>query len=102
MIKTMIKAATFGLVGALISLPALAGQEMKVGVKGMVCSFCAQGIEKKFRSQDEVADIQVSLEKKFVMLKFNDGKTLSEAKITQLLKDAGYEANFSSGESAKP
>ncbi len=102
MIKTMIKAATFGLVGVLISLPAMAGQEMKVGVKGMVCSFCAQGIEKKFRSQDEVADIQVSLEKKFVMLKFKDGKTLSEAKITQLLKDAGYEANFSAGESAKP
>ena len=98
----MSKAFVFGLVGLLISMPAMAGQEMKVGVKGMVCSFCAQGIEKKFRSQDEVADIQVSLENKFVKLKFKDGKTLSETKIAELLKDAGYEANFSSGETAKP
>lgn len=90
----MVKALVFSLVGLLISLPAMAGQEVKVGVKGMVCSFCAQGIEKKFRSQEEVADIKVSLEKKFVTLKFKDGKTLSETKIAQLLKDAGYEAKF--------
>ena len=27
-----------------------APKEIKVGVKGMVCAFCAQGIEKKFKS----------------------------------------------------
>ncbi|AGH95941.1 heavy-metal-associated domain-containing protein [Pseudobdellovibrio exovorus] len=65
-----------------------------VGVNGMVCAFCAQGIEKKFKSQSEVEDIEVSLEKKFVKIKFKEGKSLSEDKITELLKDSGYEAVF--------
>ncbi len=73
---------------------ATAGEELKVGVKGMVCAFCAQGIEKKFKAQPEVEKIEVSLENKFVKLNFKDGKRLSKEKITEILKDAGYEANF--------
>lgn len=69
-------------------------KEIKVGVKGMVCAFCAQGIEKKFKSQPEVSSVEVSLENKYVKLKFKEGKTLSKDKITELLKDAGYEANY--------
>ncbi len=68
--------------------------EMKVGVKGMVCAFCAQGIEKKFMSQKEVAKVEVSLENKFVKLIFKEGQTLSKEKISEILKDAGYEAVF--------
>ena len=74
--------------------PAVVSNEMKVGVKGMVCAFCAQGIEKKFKSQKEVSKVEVSLENKFVKLTFKDGQTLSKEKITEILKDAGYEAVF--------
>lgn len=73
---------------------AFAGEELKVGVKGMVCAFCAQGIEKKFMAQPEVAKVEVSLANKFVKLNFKDGKRLTNEKITELLKDSGYEANF--------
>lgn len=73
---------------------ATAGEELKVGVKGMVCAFCAQGIEKKFKAQSEVEKVEVSLENKFVKLNFKDGKRLPKEKITEILKDAGYEANF--------
>ncbi len=73
---------------------AFAGEELKVGVKGMVCSFCAQGIEKKFKSQPEVEKVQVSLEDKFVKLNFKDGKRLPDDKIKEILQDAGYEASF--------
>lgn len=69
-------------------------QELKVGVKGMVCAFCAQGIEKTFMSQPEISKIEVSLENKYVKLKFKEGKTLEKGKITQILKDAGYEAVY--------
>lgn len=65
-----------------------------VGVKGMVCAFCATGIEKSFLAQPEVESIVVSLEKKFLKLTFKPGKSLSNEKITTILKDAGYEANF--------
>lgn len=73
---------------------ALAGEELKVGVKGMVCAFCAQGIEKKFMAQAEVEKIDVSLENKFVKLTFKDGKRLANDKVAEILKDAGYEAAF--------
>ncbi|WP_413287507.1 heavy-metal-associated domain-containing protein [Bdellovibrio sp. HCB337] len=80
---------------SLITLSSMAfADELKVGVKGMVCAFCAQGIEKSFMSQKEVAGIDVSLANKFVKIKFKDGQTLSHEKITQLLKDSGYDASF--------
>jgi len=68
--------------------------EVRVGVKGMVCAFCAQGIEKKFKAQKEVEQIKVSLEEKFVFLKFKEGQRLSNEKMAELLKEAGYEADF--------
>lgn len=67
---------------------------LTVGVKGMVCAFCATGIEKSFMAQPEVESIVVSLEKKFLKLTFKPGKSLSNEKIGGILKDAGYEANF--------
>ncbi|MFH7813484.1 heavy-metal-associated domain-containing protein, partial [Acetobacter lovaniensis] len=61
---------------------------------GMVCAFCAQGIEKNFKSQKEVAKVEVNLENKYVILKFQPGQELSKDKITEILKEAGYEALF--------
>lgn len=78
----------------LFSSFAFASEELKVGVKGMVCAFCAQGIEKKLIAQPEVAKVEVSLANKFVKINFKDGQRLSNEKIAELLKDAGYEAFF--------
>jgi mercuric ion binding protein len=78
----------------LISSLAFAAETETVGVKGMVCSFCAQGITKKFQEQPEVNKVEVSLENKYVKLTYNDGKKLSHDKIETLLKDAGYEVSF--------
>lgn len=75
---------------------AFAAEELTVGVKGMVCAFCAQGIEKNFTARPEVAKIQVSLENKFVKLTFKEGQRLSNDTIEKILKDAGYEASFGS------
>lgn len=70
---------------------AFAGEVQTIGVKGMVCSFCAQGITKKFKEQPEVAAVEVSLENKYVKLTYKDGQKMSEEKITTLLKEAGYD-----------
>ncbi len=77
-----------------LSISSFAGEEIKVGVKGMVCAFCAQGIEKQFKAQKEVDAIEVSLQNKFVKIKFKDGQKISNEKITEILKDAGYETDF--------
>lgn len=78
----------------LISSLTIAGEELKVGVKGMVCAFCAQGIEKSFKKQPEVEKIKVSLENKYVQITFKDGQRIPNEKIATMLKDAGYEASF--------
>lgn len=65
-------------------------KQVEVAVKGMVCSFCAQGIKKKFSAEDAVSEVNVSLEKHRVDLALKEGRSLSDEKITEVLKDAGY------------
>ncbi len=62
--------------------------ETTVNVKGMVCSMCAQGLEKKF-SEAGVDKIHVDLDKKLVHL---EGKDLSDEEIRKIITWAGYEA----------
>lgn len=73
---------------------AWAGVVETVGVNGMVCSFCAQGITKKFKELPEVEAVDVSLENKRVQLTYKDGQKLTREKIVNILKEAGYEARF--------
>jgi mercuric ion binding protein len=61
-----------------------------VTVNGMVCSFCAQGITKKFKAKKEVDAVKVVLQDQKVYLTLKDGADLSDSDITQTLKKAGY------------
>jgi copper chaperone CopZ len=65
-------------------------KDLTVTVKGMVCGFCAQGITKKFKALPEVENVEVSLGKKIVSLKIKEGKDLSDATITGILTESGY------------
>jgi len=65
-------------------------ETVDITVKGMVCSFCAQGLDKKFRAEPAVADVTVALKEKNIHLKLKDGATLADAAIEKLVKDAGY------------
>ena len=59
-------------------------------VNGMVCAFCATGIEKTFRKQPEVDFVKVDLAKKLVTIKTKPGKTLSDAKVKEIVTYSGY------------
>jgi copper chaperone CopZ len=59
-------------------------------VNGMVCAFCATGIEKTFRKQPEVATVKVDLPKKLVTITTKPGKTLTDAKIKEVVTYSGY------------
>ena len=63
--------------------------EMKV--YGLVCSFCAQGIEKTLRKNPATADVVVSLEDKLVAITTREGQDISDAELTRALKDSGYD-----------
>jgi mercuric ion binding protein len=67
-----------------------ASKDVTVAVKGMVCGFCAQGIEKKFSAQPAVEKVKVSLSDKQVKLTLKDGQDISDELIKQILADAGY------------
>jgi copper chaperone CopZ len=66
------------------------GETITTTVNGMVCAFCATGIEKTFRKQPEVAGVKVDLPRKRVVITTKPGQTLSDAKIKEVVTYSGY------------
>ncbi len=86
----MYKSAIWTSLLLLAAVAANAGTiEMKVN--GLVCAFCAQGIEKTFRRNPAVADVVVSLEDKLVAVQTKDGADISDQELLATLTDAGYD-----------
>ena len=78
------------IVAALVATTASAGTiEMKV--YGLVCGFCAQGIEKTLRKNPATAEVLVSLENKLVAISTREGQDISDADLTKALTDSGYD-----------
>lgn len=71
------------------SLTHAATIEMKVN--GLVCGFCAQGIEKTLRKNPATADVFVSLENRLVAVATHDGADITDTELRKALTDAGYE-----------
>jgi mercuric ion binding protein len=69
---------------------AVSADTIKATVNGMVCGFCATGIEKTFRAQPEVKTVDVDLENRLVTIQTKQGQTLDDSKIKKLLGNAGY------------
>jgi copper chaperone CopZ len=67
-----------------------AADTIQATVNGMVCGFCATGIEKTFRAQPEVEAVDVDLENKLVTIHTKQGRTIDDSKIKKLLGNAGY------------
>lgn len=63
---------------------------IEMGVKGLVCAFCAQGIEKKLRKLPATADVVVSLEQRLVAVALKEGQDITDAELRKALTDAGY------------
>jgi copper chaperone CopZ len=63
---------------------------IELKVFGLVCGFCAQGIEKTLRKKPAVEDVIVSLENKLVAVATRSGQDLSDAELRKALQDAGY------------
>ena len=71
--------------------PAFAVTSMKATVNGMVCAFCAQGIEKRISKMPATKAVYVDLKKKTVVVEPKDGMTLDQKAIVEEVKDAGYD-----------
>lgn len=64
--------------------------EIKIKVSGMVCSMCAQGVQKKFSHFKAIKNIDVDMDNKVVLLKIQDGQILSDEVIRKVISEAGY------------
>jgi mercuric ion binding protein len=78
---------------ALSCLCALAAnaKTVKMSVNGMVCAFCAQGIEKRLRAMAPTQDVFVSLKDKVVAVALKDGQDIPDDTLVAALKEAGYD-----------
>ena len=80
------------LLGLLLSsLSSLAfANTIEMEVNGLVCGFCAQGIEKTLKGLPAAEGVLVSLEHRLVAVKLKQGADIEDAKLRKALKDAGY------------
>lgn len=76
---------------ALAALPSFAATSIKATVNGMVCAFCAQGIEKRISSMLATKAVYVDLKKKTVAIEAKEGQTLDGKAISAEIIDAGYD-----------
>src|SRR3984893_12543099 len=63
---------------------------IEMTVNGLVCAFCAQGIEKKLKKFPATAEVVVSLEHRLVAVALKDGQDIPDAVLRKALTDAGY------------
>ncbi len=83
---------TMAVLAAALSLSAaVEAKTIKMEVHGLVCSFCALGIEKKLKSMAPTNEVFVSLEQKIVAVSLKDGQDIPDAKLSSELKEAGYD-----------
>ena len=66
-------------------------KKINVFVNGLVCDFCARSIEKIFKKDDSVSNIEVNLEKMLITIYVNENKILNDKTIKKLINDSGYD-----------
>ena len=76
---------------ALLPAGAQAANSIKATVNGMVCAFCAQGIEKRIGKLDATKAVFVDLKRRTVVVEARDGQQLDAKAITAEIVDSGYD-----------
>ena len=73
------------------ALSAQASTSLKATVNGMVCAFCAQGIEKRIGKMSATQFVFVDLKGKTVAVQAKDGMSLDEKAIAAEITESGYD-----------
>jgi mercuric ion binding protein len=78
------------LVALLGIAPGAFAKTIEMDVNGLVCAFCAQGIEKTLKGFPATARVFVSLEHRIVAVELKDGQDIDDAALKKAITDAGY------------
>jgi copper chaperone CopZ len=87
----MFKHALASLVLGTAALSAQAADTVLATVNGMVCAFCAQGIEKRLSRMPATQAVFVDLKRKVVAVEAKPGQALDRKTITTEITDSGYD-----------
>jgi copper chaperone CopZ len=63
---------------------------VKFAVNGMVCAFCAQGIEKRLTKMSETGPLYINLAQKVVAVQPKPGRSIDIEKVKAEIVEAGY------------
>lgn len=69
---------------------AASAKTIEMDVNGLVCAFCAQGIEKTMKGFSASDGVLVSLEHRIVAVHLKDGQDIADAALRKAITDAGY------------
>lgn len=82
---------TIVLLLALLGASGATAATIELTVNGLVCGFCAQGIDKTLRRNAATEDVFVSLENRLVAVATKPDTDIADDVLRKALKDAGYD-----------
>ena len=88
--KSLSQAGFVLLLSAATATSSMAATSIKATVHGMVCAFCAQGIEKRLSKLAATQAVYLDLKQKLVAVEAKEGQSLDAKTITDEINDAGY------------
>lgn len=84
----ILKAMLFSVLVGFASIAS--ARTIEMDVNGLVCAFCAQGIEKTLKGFPATESVFVSLEHRIVAVQLKDGQDIADLALTKAITDAGY------------
>lgn len=68
----------------------VSAKTIEMDVNGLVCAFCAQGIQKTLKAFPATEAVYVSLENRIVAVQLKDGSDIDDATLRKAMTDSGY------------
>lgn len=68
----------------------VSAKTIEMDVNGLVCAFCAQGIQKTLKAFPAAEAVYVSLENRIVAVQLKEGGDIDDATLRKAITDAGY------------
>jgi copper chaperone CopZ len=87
----MLRPATLFAIALLALASNASADTIEMTVNGLVCGFCAQGIEKTLRKNAATEDVLVSLEHRLVAIATKPGTDIADETLRKALTDSGYD-----------
>lgn len=84
----LINSIVFSLLLGFSSL--VSAKTIEMDVNGLVCAFCAQGIQKSLKAFPATEAVYVSLENRIVAVQLKDGSDIDDAALRKAITDSGY------------